>query len=444
MDDRLKIALKYFDENRDFMNGTVKRNIEKYRKGKAIINVTDANGKPIENVHITVKQISHEFKHGANLFMLNEFENKDKNDEFKKLFSGAFDLATLPLYWDTLEPEKGKPRYAKDSPRIYRRPPPDLCVEFCGKHGIEPKAHCLNYDYMRPDWVRALDVDGHKNALEKRFKELAERYAAVIPSWEVVNEPFRWYFLEPRLSEFYYADDFIGWSFVKAKQYYPNNRLIINDNYPIEKFYGVRSAYYAAIEKLLDVRGAKLDEIGMQFHCFFRRDEEAQKALTWYNPEYLYTVFDTYARFGKKIQISEMTIPAYSDAESDEDVQAELIKNLYTLFFSHPAMDAIIYWNTVDGYAFGADKGDMSAGENVYYGGLVGFDFSKKRSYNVIKDHFDNTWRTKTECASDGYGNAYFDGFFGDYRLTAEKDSIIKKVEIKLKSGSKNDFGIVL
>lgn len=443
MDDRRKIALKYFDESRDFMNGTVQNNIEKYRKGRANIRVTDACGTPIENARITVNQTAHEFKHGANLFMLGEFENEDKNREFEKLFCDAFNLATLPLYWDTLEPERGKPRYVKNSPRIYRRPPPDLCVEFCRNNGIEPKAHCLNYDYMRPEWVRSLDIDGHKNALEKRFRELAERYAAVIPSWEVVNEPFRWYFLEPRLSEFYYADDFIEWSFVKAKQYFPNNRLIINDNYPIEKFYGVRSAYYAAIEKLLDVRGAKLDGVGMQFHCFFRRDEEEKNARTWYNPEYLYTVFDTYARFGKKLQISEMTIPAFSGEESDEDVQAELIKNLYTLFFSHPAMDAIIYWNTVDGYAYGADKGDMTAGENVYHGGLVGFDFTKKRAYDVIKELFGKTWRTNTECVSDSCGNAAFDGFFGNYRLTAEKGSKIKEVDINLSSGSKNDFRIV-
>ena len=61
-----------------------------------------------------------------------------------------------------------------------------------------------------------------------------------------------------------------------------------------------------------------------------------------------------------------MTIPAYSDSFEDEEVQAELIEKLYTVFFSHPAMEAIIYWNLVDGYAVAAPQGDMTKGENIY------------------------------------------------------------------------------
>ena len=44
-------------------------------------------------------------------------------------FYRYFNLATVPFYWNTLEPEYGKPRYAKDSVKIYRRPAPDLCME---------------------------------------------------------------------------------------------------------------------------------------------------------------------------------------------------------------------------------------------------------------------------------------------------------------------------
>lgn len=86
MDDRRKTALKYFDANRDFMDTTVKNNIETYRKDKAVISVTDEDGKPIENARITAKQLNHEFKYGANIFMLDELETEEKNDAYKKAF----------------------------------------------------------------------------------------------------------------------------------------------------------------------------------------------------------------------------------------------------------------------------------------------------------------------------------------------------------------------
>ena len=77
----------------------------------------------------------------------------------------AFNLATLPFYWQANEPEPGNYRFVKDSPYVYRRPPIDLCLEFCEANGIESKAHCLNYVEVGlfPTWVKG-DV--------KREKEL--------------------------------------------------------------------------------------------------------------------------------------------------------------------------------------------------------------------------------------------------------------------------------
>ena len=63
--------------------------------------------------------------------MIDELETDDKNAEYKKRFKELFNLATIPFYWCDLEPEEGKLRFAKDSPKIYRRPAPDLCLEFC-------------------------------------------------------------------------------------------------------------------------------------------------------------------------------------------------------------------------------------------------------------------------------------------------------------------------
>ena len=438
---RRDTALKYFDENADFMHSVVEPSIERNRKGRGFITVVDSDGHAIDNAKISVVQKSHEFKYGANIFMLDEMESEEKNEAYKNAFKDLFNIATLPFYWSDLERVQGQPRYTADSPKIYRRPATDLCVDFCLKNGIEPKCHCLNYEAWIPKWLLDSEVDHHKKMLEKRFRELAERYADVIPSWEVTNEtltPDDEYYTE--FSKFYKEDDFVEWSFRMADRYFPNNRLIINDFYQIwEPFRNNRSQYFMQIERLARNGIAHLDSIGMQFHSFFPKDNEGKMAKTRYNPVHLYKVLDKYAQLGKKIQITEMTIPAYSSDAEDEDVQAELIEKIYTVFFSHPAMEAIVYWNLVDGYAAAAKLGDMTRGENIYHGGLMNFDLSKKKAYHVVKKLFSEKWHTEENGITNDSGKFDFKGFFGDYDVEITHDGKTVNKKIKL-SQSKNNL----
>ncbi len=139
--------------------------------------------------------------------------------------------------------------------------------------------------------------------------------------------------------------------------------------------------------------------------------------MNYYNPRRLFNVMDTYATLGRKLQITEMTLSAYGDSQEDEEIQAELAHDIYRIFFSHPAMEAIIYWNMVYGYAHRAVPGDMTAGENYYYGGLIHFDFTPKPAYKVIHDLFHKEYRTDTEAQGDAEGFACFKGFYGNYAL---------------------------
>ena len=59
-----------FEEHREFFDKTVPAGIEKHRKGDGKITVTDKNGTPIKGAKININQKSHEFRFGANLFML--------------------------------------------------------------------------------------------------------------------------------------------------------------------------------------------------------------------------------------------------------------------------------------------------------------------------------------------------------------------------------------
>ena len=437
---RAETALKYFNEQKEVMDLRVKSGIELYRKGDATITFVAANGELPKDITLEVRQKNHEFKFGCNIFMLDELETEAKNAIYKEKFPECFNLATVPFYWSDLEPEQGKPRYAADSPKIYRRPSPDLCVNYCKEKGIEPKCHCLNYDNFTPDWVKDRTVTEHKALLEKRFREIAERYAKDIPSFEVTNETLQ----NTKKSKFFYEDDFVDWSFRMADRYFPNNKLIINDyNIWWPESYNNRHAYYMQIERLLRDGIKHLDSIGMQFHSFFPLENEPERAETVYNPETLYKLMDLYAKLNLPQQITEMTLPAYGGDEENEYVQAELLKNCYSIFFSHPAMEAIIYWNLVDGYAAWAPQGDMTAGENKYFGGLLRFDMSEKPAYKMLKHLVNEEWHTEETIKANG-DTAKFRGFYGDYELIVHADGQTIPVDFKLSKEATNRITIQL
>lgn len=224
MNDRRNI-LDLFEEQRDLVNERVAYGIEHYRKGDAKITVTDKDGSPVTNARIKLEQRSHEFRFGANIFMLDELETEEKNELYKKRFAETFNMATLPFYWNSLEPERGKQRYAKDSPKIYRRPSPDLCIDFCEKHGIEPREHALAYDGFFPSWLYNASVDECKKELERRFSEIAERYSDKIRTIEVTNE-LDW---QRGRTALYRSPDYLEWCLRLAEKYFPNNQIAINE-----------------------------------------------------------------------------------------------------------------------------------------------------------------------------------------------------------------------
>ena len=416
-----RAVLEKFEEKEELCRAYVDSNIEAHRKGNVTLRLTDKTGAPIAGKRIHVSQKSHDFKYGANLFLLDEFPDGERNARYREVFSEYFNLATVPFYWAELEPVEGKPRFAADSPKIYRRPAPDLCLDYCREKGISAKLHCLFYDKFIPDWLPKRDEAEMFRLYEKRFREIAERYGnGKLYEVEVSNElldEYRW----TTQSVLCNRRDTPLWAWKMAERYFLNDTLVINEaqQLPSLAVHDYRAPYFLFLESLMN-GGARIDKIGVQHHMFVGshgpQETELPKYLKLMDPENVIHGLQILSDFGKPLEITEVTVPTFL---GDEETQAELLRRLYEIWFATPLMESVVYWNTADGTAYVSPSG--TANENNVHGGLFRNDLSPKQSAQMLKHLFGEVWHTELDLETDADGRISFRGFYGDYEARVGK-----------------------
>lgn len=427
-------SLGKFLKNDSAIAARTSETIEKHRKGECTLTLTDKSGEPLRNKRIKLTQKSHDFKYGANIFMLDQYDTPEDNLKFRDTFHKYFNLATVPFYWAGIEPKKGELRYAADSPNIFRRPAPDLCLDYCNEKNIQAKLHCLFYDKFTPDWLPKNDSEAMRALYEKRFREIAERYKGKLYEFEVVNELMSRHSEDSMLSDDRYI---IDWCFNTAKKYLPDETLVLNDGNYIsaigKKHSGFRHPYCMMVESALS-RNVPIGKLGIQNHiyCGINKpfDQSLPQYTEYFDPELIINGLDILSQFGLPLEISESLIPTLGDGEWAEDLQGELFKYLYTIWFGTPQMESIVYWNIIEGSAYSSPDWD----ENRCGGFIFRRDFSPKPAAKVISKLFNEEWHTDTEILTDSNGKAIFKGFFGEYE--AETDYV--KARFALSKGKDN------
>jgi len=442
--EKRKLYMEAYEKDKAEIDKKISEGIEKYRKGYCKVRFVDKDNNPVSGKKVKLTQQTHDFKYGANIFMLDEFESDADNVEYRRFFKEYFNLATVPFYWNCLEPEEGKTRYEKNSKKIYRRPSPDLCMDYCQENGITPKLHCLVYDKFTPKWLQELPLEKVKKKYEERFRQIAERYKGKMYEFEVINELLceSGWGLKTKLSN---TRDIIEWSFNLADKYFPNEVLVINEANPIPGLSrdDYRNSYFMMIENSLQ-KGTKIDKIGLQNHMFTgataRNEEQYENSVrnfdrNFCNPKSIWKGLDVIAELGRPLELTEVTIPTFGDTAEDEELQADMLKLWYSVWFSHPAVETIVYWNTIDGYAY--DDGKYW-NENNCRGGLWHKDLTPKKSALMLKKLFNEVWHTHLELTTDKDGYIDFNGFFGDYKVEVDQ----QKLEIGIHKEKSNDFSL--
>ncbi|MEI3039828.1 MAG: endo-1,4-beta-xylanase [Victivallales bacterium] len=410
----------------------IRQGTEMYRKGFGQLHLETPDGKPVGNARIRLRQKTHEFLFGCNAFMLGQFPEEEQNRQYEETFASLFNEAVIPFYWSDLEPEDGKLRFESGSVPIYRRPPTDDVLDFCRRNGITPKGHPLCWHNFAPEWLPETTPELMRR-LDRRFAEIAERYGDKIFLWDCVNEA------QSRAPQFRkltpaYPDNHVHEAFRLADRHFPTSTLLYNDDRRWWNLHGDYSPVYLLVRSLLD-HGCRVGGLGLQYHMFDSLLHGEHNSFM--NPRILFACLDLYGKLGIPVNFSEVSIISRRDLGDGDAFQELVTEKLYRLWFSHPAVDAITWWNLVDGTAAYAPLGSEQ-GENSLRAGLVNYDFSPKPAFKTLERLIRQEWHTETELDyRDGAMNL-FHGFYGDYEAEISTDSGTFRRTVKLSSRSRN------
>jgi len=372
--------------------------IEKYRKGDIVLKVVGPNNKPLEDgLPVNIEQTRHKFLFGCNIFKLGRCRTPEDNADYEKHFAALLNFATLPFYWWNYERQQGKPDDART----------DEIVRWCKEHNVTTKGHPLAWNWAEPPWLPD-EPEAAMQAQLDRIRRCVRRFANDIDIWDVVNEATH-YDREkakkdaPALTEAISrmgVGEYVRQAFKTARQANPKATLIIND-YRTDPSFAEK-----VISELVDENGQPLyDVIGIQSHMHGG----------FWGAQRAWEVCEYFAKFGKPLHFTETTLVSGPRTEQGwlttpegEKRQAEQVSEFYRVLFSHPAVEAVTWWDFTD--------------QNAWQGapaGLVRADMTPKPAYEQLHQLIKGKWWTRIETTIEADGKTRFRGFFGQYKVTA-------------------------
>jgi GH35 family endo-1,4-beta-xylanase len=396
---------------RKFMETTVAENIEKYRKSDLKVQIVDPTGRPVQDLVATVDQTRHAFNFGVSLGFFEPNDIRPQGDE-KGAPVTPQELALMPTCFNaSMIPFSGKWMYTEPAKDQVNFSDLDKYIGFCADHDITVEYHFLTG--LAPAWLRGNQAEALKR-LPAHAMGLVDRYHNQVKYWQLTNEQN----LVRGVPEIYKS--------IRAK--YPDLKLGIAD---CVKFYsgddnpiGKRMDMYRGVQMIpwLKSQGVQLDYFGIHGHRPYG---------LWADPRTMYDVFDTIAKMGVKLHVTEMLLPLGDQIVGPmrrgiwtPALQADFLQDYLTVCFSHPAMELVNFWGLAhDGW-----------GESA---GLLDDQLKPRPAFDRIKHLVNDVWHTRVSVPLPLDGTIATRAFHGDYALTvALRDGRVAKATFAVPEGA--------
>jgi GH35 family endo-1,4-beta-xylanase len=353
---------------------------------------------------VRVRQVSHAFLFGSNLFGLMSGPEDPERVEYRRAAQRLWNAGTLPFYWGSYEPEEA------DVPA--REGAAMAAARWMREHNMTPKGHPLAWHTNSAKWLLTYDEPTMLRKQIERIQREVRRFAGIIDMWDVINElvimPRFDKYDNPltRLARSYGEVNLALELFRAARDANPAATLLIND-------FMLTNEYERLIAQLLD-RGCPIDAIGLQTH----------QHHGYRGPEATARVLERFAGFGLPLHFTENTllsgepIPGHIWDPNDyrpsswpstpeaEERQRDQVAEFYTQVFAHPSVAAVIWWDLADGAWLNAPAG------------LLREDFSPKPAFRRLEELILGEWWLEAqELPVDADGMVRFEGTAGRYAI---------------------------
>lgn len=354
------------------------------------------DGKPVENAKITVRMKNHQYLFGAVCYKYGTYEEPERNKLFSEEFIKLFNYTMIPYHWSWYEPK----------PKCYNEPYTGNLIRWAKQNNIKRKLHALIWHELCPDWV------GYDDDMEKLYTEriahLVQNYGNDFDFIDLVNETTvndrfdnpvsRWVKRIGPINMMKFASKLV-------RSYKQDAKLLYGEwNVHTEEYY----------EFLRDIRenNIDIDILGIQSH---------QHVDRWSEEETM-RIMDRAGEYGWPIHFSENSICSgkplgvtnyaagarnqWIETEDDLYSQAEFARDFYTLVFSHPATEALSWFDFTDHRWLDAPAG------------VVTEDLKRKPVYHTLYDLIHREWHTDADLVTASNGICKTRLFFGDYEIT--------------------------
>jgi endo-1,4-beta-xylanase len=360
--------------------------IETVRKAPLRVRVVDREGRPAAGAKVEVEQRSHAYFFGSAVDA-RFLAGPGRDEAYRRQIADLFNIVTFQndLKWA---------RWEKDSAT------PLAAARWCAQQGIALRGHTLVWPSWRklPKSVKALqnDPEALRRTVLDHIREEAGALGRDVTLWDVLNEPYDNHDVIDILGR----SEMTAW-FRAAREAAPEALLYIND-YGIITGNGLDQAhqrhYEETIRILLDEK-APLDGIGIQGHF--------GQELT--PPDRVLEILDRFAAFGLPLQMTEFSLQV-----EDPAMAARYLRDLLTVFFSHPASNGFLLWGFREDGAGYAHEGVLLDGRGAW-----------TQAGEAWKDLVQRMWWTREVCPADAEGAAEVRGFLGRYRVAVRRGEAV-------------------
>lgn len=358
------------------------------------------DGKPVDQANVTIRMKNHQYLFGAVCYKYGTYENQEKNDLFSEEFIKLFNYTMIPYHWSWYEPR----------PKMYSEPYTSNLIQWAKKNKIKRKLHALIWHELCPDWVTY--EDDIRKLYTERISHLMENYGNDYDFFDLANETTvnnrfdnpvsRWVEKTGPMNMMKFATNLV-------RSYKPDAMLLYGDwNVHTEDYYNF----------LRDMRenNIDIDILGIQSHQHVDRwSEEETLRIMDRASEYGWPIHfpENSICSGKPIGVTNYAAGArnqWIETEGDLYSQAEFARDFYTLVFSHPATEALSWFDFTDHRWLDAPAG------------VVTEDLKIKPVYKTLYDLIHREWHTDADLLTGSNGICKTRLFFGNYDIIVNNE----------------------